>query len=64
MKLGVMSAGLASMGWDKALDYCQKVGLEAIELPVGAYPGKLFFEPEEVFKDSAAQRSIRPLRNV
>ncbi|MCH7474952.1 MAG: hypothetical protein IIA27_09800 [Gemmatimonadetes bacterium] len=33
MKLGVMGAGLASMGWDKALDYCKKVGLEAIELP-------------------------------
>ena len=32
MKLGVMGAGLGSMGWEQALDYCQKVGLEAIEL--------------------------------
>jgi len=59
MKLGVMGAGLAGMGWDKALDYCQKVGLEAIELPVGAYPGRPFFNPEEVLKDSTAQKKIK-----
>ncbi len=58
MKLGVMSAGLGGMGWDKALDYCQKVGLEAIELPVGAYPGKPFFEPAEVLEDPKKQRKI------
>ncbi|MCH8807914.1 MAG: sugar phosphate isomerase/epimerase [Planctomycetes bacterium] len=58
MKLGVMGAGLGSMGWEKALDYCQKVGLEAIELPVGAYPGKPFFEPADVLNDAAAQKRI------
>jgi sugar phosphate isomerase/epimerase len=58
MKLGVMSAGLAGMGWEKALDYCQKVGLDAIELPCGAYPGRPFFDPEAVLKDAAAQRKI------
>ena len=59
MKLGVMAAGLGGMGWDKALDYCQKVGLEAIELPVGAYPGKPFFDPEEVLNDNKAQQKIK-----
>jgi sugar phosphate isomerase/epimerase len=54
-----MGAGLGSMGWDKALEYCRKVGLEAIELPVGAYPGKPFFEPEDVLKDAATQRRIK-----
>jgi sugar phosphate isomerase/epimerase len=58
MKLGVMGAGLGGMGWKKALDYCQKVGLEAIELPVGCYPGKPFFDPEKVLKDKAAQKKI------
>ncbi len=58
MKLGVMSAGLAGMGWEKALDYCQKVGLEAIELPCGCYPGKPFFDPDAVIKDPAAQKKI------
>ena len=58
MKLGVMGAGLGSMSWDAALDYCKQVGLDAIELPVGAYPGKPFFDPEEVLKDKAAQQRI------
>ena len=58
MKLGVMGAGLGGMGWEKALDYCQKVGLQAIELPVGAYPGKPFFEPEEVLADPSLQKKI------
>ncbi|MBW7905207.1 MAG: sugar phosphate isomerase/epimerase [Phycisphaerae bacterium] len=59
MKLGVMAAGLGGMGWEKALDYCKQVGLDAIELPVGAYPGKPFFEPEAVLKDSKAQQKIK-----
>ncbi|MBU0640766.1 MAG: sugar phosphate isomerase/epimerase [Planctomycetes bacterium] len=58
MKLGVMGAGLGGMEWEKALDYCQKVGLEAIELPAGAYPGKPFFDPEEVLKDAKKQKKI------
>lgn len=39
MKLGVMGALFGGMKLDDALDYCQKVGLDAIELPVGGYPG-------------------------
>jgi sugar phosphate isomerase/epimerase len=59
MKLGVMGAGLGGMGWDKALDYCKQVGLDAIELPVGAYPGKPFFDPAQVLKDAKAQQKIK-----
>ncbi|MCH7720198.1 MAG: sugar phosphate isomerase/epimerase [Planctomycetes bacterium] len=59
MKLGVMAAGLGGMKWEQALDYCQKVGLEAIELPVGAYPGKPFFEPQDVLNDAGAQKRIK-----
>ena len=59
MKLGVMGAGLGGMEWEKALDYCQQVGLEAIELPVGAYPGKPFFKPEEVLESPNAQQKIK-----
>jgi len=39
MKLGVMAACFAGMKLDDALDYCQDVGLDAIELPAGGYPG-------------------------
>jgi len=59
MKLGVMGAGLGSMGWEKALDYCQQIGLEAIELPVGGFPGKPFFDPQEVLKSKALQDKIK-----
>ncbi len=59
MKLGVMAAGLGGMKWEQALDYCNKVGLEAIELPVGAYPGKPFFDPEEVLASPRKQQKIK-----
>jgi sugar phosphate isomerase/epimerase len=59
MLLGVVGAGLGSMKWEDALDYCQKVGLDAIELPVGAYPGKPFFDPDEVLKSKAMQDKIK-----
>ena len=39
MKLGVMGALFTGMKFDDALDYCARVGLDAIELPCGAYPG-------------------------
>jgi sugar phosphate isomerase/epimerase len=39
MKLGVMAALLGGMKLDDALDYCAKVKLDAIELPLGPYPG-------------------------
>ena len=59
MKLGVMGAGLGGMKWEQALDYCQKVGLDAIELPVGAYPGQPFFDPEEVLNNPRKQQKIK-----
>jgi len=39
MKLGVMAALFGGMKLDDALDYCQKVKLDAIELPAGGWPG-------------------------
>lgn len=59
MKIGVMAAGLGSMGWEKALDYCKQVGLDAIEIPVGAYPGQPFFDPQAVLEDPSAQQKIK-----
>ncbi len=58
MKLGVMGAGLAAMGWERALDYCQHIGLDAIELPVGAYPGTPFFDPNALLESQAAAEKI------
>jgi sugar phosphate isomerase/epimerase len=59
MKLGVMAALFAGMDLDGVLDYCAELGLEAIELPAGGWPGKPFFEPGEVLASAARQREIR-----
>jgi sugar phosphate isomerase/epimerase len=58
MKLGVQSTGIASFGWDKALAYCQQLGLEAIELPCGAYPKHKLLDAEAVLADHVAQQKI------
>jgi sugar phosphate isomerase/epimerase len=47
MKLGVMAALFAGMDLEQALDYLAALGLDAIELPVGAYPGTPFFDPRK-----------------
>ncbi|MBI5723273.1 MAG: sugar phosphate isomerase/epimerase [Planctomycetes bacterium] len=39
MKLGVVTVLFSKMTLDDMLDYCVKVGLQAVELPAGAYPG-------------------------
>ena len=58
MKLGVMSALFAGMKLPEVLIYCAEMGLDAIELPAGGYPGKPFFEPGEVLASDARQREI------
>ena len=59
MKLGVMSALFAGMPFDDVLDYCAEVGLDAIELPVGCYPGAPFFDPGEVLASAKRQDEIK-----
>ncbi len=58
MKLGVMAAVFAGWDLDSVLTYCAELGLDAIELPVGGYPGNPFFDPSEVLASEAAQREI------
>lgn len=59
MKLGVMSALFTGMDFDKALNYCAEVGLDAIELPVGAYPGKPFFDPGKLNNSVKLQNELK-----
>ena len=51
MKLGVMSALFSGRPLEEVVRVCAENGLAAIELPVGAYPGKPFFEPSKVLAD-------------
>ena len=39
MKIGVLTALLGNMSFEKMLDYVSGLGLEAIELGTGNYPG-------------------------
>ena len=59
MKLGVMAALFAGMKLDDALVYCAQLGLEAIELPVGCYPGQPFFDPRKVLASPKQQEQIK-----
>jgi len=59
MKLGVMAALLSGRTLEEALATCVESGLDAIELPVGAYPGQPFFDPAKVLASSKEQDRIR-----
>ncbi len=58
MKLGVMASGIAGLGWDKALAFCRELGLEAIEIPCGAWARHHLVPPETVLDNRAAQAKI------
>lgn len=58
MKLGVMSALFGGWEFEKALAYCSKLGLGAIELPAGCYPGTPFFDPRCVLDSQSEQKAI------
>lgn len=58
MKLGVMAALFADRTLEEALGTCVECGLDAIELPVGAYPGAPFFDPAKVLASKKEQQRI------
>jgi sugar phosphate isomerase/epimerase len=59
MKLGVMGSGLGDLGWEKALLACQRLKLDAIEIPCGGYPGDKLIDPNAVLADAGMQRKIK-----
>ncbi len=59
MKLGVMGAVFGQLPFDDALDACAELGLDAIELPVGGYPGKPWFDPKKVLASKKLQDEIK-----
>lgn len=61
MKLGVMAALFADRTLEQAVEFCADCGLDAIELPVGAYPGAPFFDPRAILASAREQARIRDL---
>ena len=59
MKLGVMAALFAGSSLDEVLTYCAELSLDAIELPVGGYPGQPFFDPRAVLDSDNEQNALK-----
>src|SRR6476646_6575856 len=59
MKLGVMSAGVAALGWERALAFCRHLGLDAIELACGAYTKSPLVNAAEVLASPGAQQRLK-----
>src|SRR5262245_22284369 len=59
MKLGLMSSAVAPLGWERALDYCQKLGLDAVELAMGAYARTKLLDPEAALAEPSLQQKIK-----
>ncbi|MCI0641996.1 MAG: sugar phosphate isomerase/epimerase [Gemmataceae bacterium] len=59
MKLGIMASGIAALGWDKALAFCRRLGLEAIEIPIGVYPKHHLLDVTEVLGSATLRQKIK-----
>src|SRR5207237_10428062 len=59
MHLGVMSSGIAPLGWDRALAYCRQLGLDAIEFSIGANARTPLLQAAALLDDSAAQQKLK-----
>ncbi len=59
MKLGVMAASIAHLGWEKALDTCRQLGLDALEIPCSAYARAHLLPAEPLLQDAAARQKIK-----
>jgi sugar phosphate isomerase/epimerase len=59
MKLGVLTVLFQDRPLDAALDYLEKLGVQAVELGTGSYPGNAHCNPSELLKDPPAVRALR-----
>ncbi len=59
MKLGVITALYQDKPFEEMLDHVAEMGLQAVELGAGAYPGNAHCKPEELLKDKNKARDFR-----
>ena len=59
MKLGVLTVLYQDRPLNAALDQFVKLGIQAVELGTGSYPGNAHCNPTELLKDSAAIKAFR-----
>jgi len=61
MKLGVMTVLLGQMSAEKAFEYLSSLGVEAVEIGCGGYPGTAHLKPDEFLSDSGAPSAYKEL---
>ena len=61
MKLGVLSVILANDSLDETLKYLSGLGVSAVELGCGGYPGNAHCNPSELLKDDSKIKNLKKL---
>ena len=59
MKLGVFTVPYGNLPLAEALDRLAAMGVEAVELGTGNYPGAAHCDPDPLLEDAAARRALR-----
>ena len=59
MKLGVFTVPYGNLPLADALDRLAGLGVEAVELGTGNYPGAAHCDPDVLLDDDAARRALR-----
>lgn len=63
MKLGVFTTLLSNLSLEQALKYFKSLGIEAVEIGCGGYPGNAHADPEKLLSDNKALEDFKSLIN-
>jgi sugar phosphate isomerase/epimerase len=59
MKIGVLTVLLSNRPFEDALDYLVELGVEAVEIGTGAYPGNAHCNPEALLRSESRLKAFR-----
>jgi sugar phosphate isomerase/epimerase len=59
MKIGVFAVLFGGKPFEETLDYIKELGLEAVEIGTGAYPGDAHCKPAELLKDEKKLKAFK-----
>lgn len=58
MKVGVFTVAFGSMQFEEALDYVKSVGVEAVEIGTGNYPGNAHCDPDKLLASEDERKKL------